>query len=184
MPLSNAEKTRRYRERQKAKKQAALKAPTPKTEIFRKPFFEFYPRDYQTGTQYVQSAELGGFEVPLFEDDSGPEVSTLDDLSDPYEPSGFSNPFGEHKGSSLGKAEIIIAMLLDSASDLAYMVNHYKQSEIKARIAEIEASDLSDPDARREAFAKVAAFERMLEDLGKETRWPLPVWKVDIPDIS
>lgn len=184
MPLSDAEKARRYRERQKAKKQAALKTPTPQSEIFKTPFFEFFPVEQQLGSQYVQSPELGGFEVPLFEDDGGPEVSTLDDLSNPLEPSGFSNPFGDSKGSSLGKAEIVIAMLLDAASDLAATVNDYKRSEISARIAEIEASDLSDPEVRRQAFDKVAALKRMLEELDKDTRWPLRVWKVDMPDLG
>lgn len=179
MPLSDAEKARRYRERVKAKKQAAMKQPTPPGEVFKRPFCEFYPVDVQVGSQYCQSLELGGFQPVLFQDDSGPEASTLDDLSDPIELSGSSNPFGESAGSSLGKAEVIIACLLDAAADLAAEVNAYKRSEIAARIAEAEVSDLADPDVRSAAFDRVVALKKMLADLDRETRWPLRVWKVE-----
>ena len=80
MALSNAEKVRRYRERQKARRQEELKQPTPPSGLFKIPFFEFFPVDDQVGSQYCQSLELAGVSPPLFEDDSGPEVTTLDDL--------------------------------------------------------------------------------------------------------
>ena len=180
MALSNAEKVRRYRERQKAKKQSELKQPTAPSEIYKTPFCEFFTHDEQLGSQYTQALELVGLEPVMFNDDSGPETSTLDDLHDDFEDTGTSNPFGDSKGSSLGKAEIVVASLLDAASDLASWINDYKKSEIKARIAELEASDLPDADARRDAFAKVAELNKMLEDLDKTIRWPLPVWKPDM----
>lgn len=180
MALSNAEKVRRYRERQKARKQDELKQPTAGREIFKTPFFEFFTPDQQLGSQYVQTLELAGIEPAMFNDDSGPEVSTLDDLTDDMEETGFSNPFGDSKGSSLGRAEILVASLLDAASDLASWINDYKKSEIKARIVELEASELPDAEARRDAFAKVAELTKMLADLDKTVRWPLPVWKPDM----
>lgn len=181
MPLSNAEKVRRYRERQKAKKQEELKQPTPPSEVFRKPFFEFFPVDEQLGAAYTQSLELAGIEPVMFNDDSGPETTTLDDLGDPFEDDGVSNPFGDLKGSSLGRAEVLIGCLLDAATDLAGWVSDYKKSEIKARIAEIEASDLPDAEARRAAFARVAELNRLLDELDKSIRWTMPQWKVDLP---
>lgn len=177
MALSNAEKVRRYRERQKAKKEAELKQPTARSEVFKTPFFEFFPVDEQTGSQYVQSLELGGIAPLLFEDDTGPEVSTLDELDEDDE---FANPFGESRGSSLGKAEVVVACLLDAASDLAAWINDYKKAEIKARISEIENADLPDADSRREAFAKVAELTNMLAELDKTVRWQLPIWKPDM----
>lgn len=184
MALSNAEKVRRYRERQKAKKEAELKQPTPRSEVFKKPFFEFFPVDDQTGSQYVQSLELAGVAPPLFQDDTGPEVSTLDDLNIDDEDDEFANPFGDSKGNSLGKAEVLVGCLLDAASDLASWINDYKKSEIKARIAEFEAAELPDADARRAAFAKVAELTNMLAELDKTIRWPLPVWKPDMKIYS
>ena len=50
MALSNAEKVRLYRERQKAKKQGDLKQPTPPTDISKMPFNEFFPIDDQVGS--------------------------------------------------------------------------------------------------------------------------------------
>ncbi|WP_131725727.1 hypothetical protein ACTTAL_13350 [Rhodobacter capsulatus] len=184
MALSNAEKVRRYRERQKAKKQEAMKTPTQNADLFKTPFFEVFTLDDQYDSQYVNSLELAGVQPLYFTDDSGPEACTLDDLSDPLEESGFSNPFGASKGSSLGKAEVLIGCLLDAASDLAHRVREYKQSEIRARIAEIEQADLSDPETRRAAFATVAELNAMLAELDKEFRYPIPKWKPDIPLLS
>lgn len=176
MALSNAEKVRRYRERQKAKKQDDLKKPTANTDLFRTPFFEFFTMDEQTGSQYVQSLELGGINPVMFEDDSGPEASTLDDI--PEEPDGSEHSvFGDSKGSSLGKAEVLISCLLSSAQGLASEVNHYKKTELRTRIAEIEAQDLTEPEDKRAAFAKMRELSEMLEDLDKELRWPIQVWK-------
>lgn len=180
MALSNAEKVKRYRERQKEKKQDELKQPPPPSTVFKKPFFEFFPVDQQLGAACTQSLELAGMTPVLFEDDSGPEASTLDDLNDGFEDTGASNPFAKSKGSSLGKAEVLIGCLLDAASDLAGWVSDYKKSEILARIAEIEASDLSDPEARRAAFEKVAILKSAYADFDKSIRWTMPQWKADI----
>lgn len=171
MALSNAEKVRRYRERQKEKKQSELKQPTPRSTLFRTPFFEFFTEDEQLGSAYMQSLEFAGFQPVPFDDDTGPEASTLDDLQD-------SDPFGAAKGSSLGKAEVIIGCLLDAANDLALRVRDYKRSEIQARIAEIEASDLSDAAVKKNAFAEVARLTKLLEQLDKQMRYSLPVYKV------
>lgn len=179
MALSNAEKVRRYRERQKARKQEELKKPTADSTTFRRPFFEFFSVDEQVGSQYAQALELAGIQPPIFDDDSGPEASTLDDLRDDLEEDGESNPFGQSRGTSLGRAEVLVGCLLDAASDLAAWINDYKKSEIKARLNELEASELSDVAERRAAFAQIKELNRMFDELGKTTRWPLPQWRVD-----
>ena len=181
MALSNAEKVKRYRERQKAKKQEALKQPTPASDVFKKPFFEFFPVDEQLGSAYAQSLELGGIQPLHFEDNTGPETTTLDDILDFDGKNDAANFFGEHAGTSLGKAEVLIGCLLDAATDLAGWVNAYKKSEIRARIAEIETSDLSDAEQKRAALTEVVRLNKLLDGLDKEIRWPLPVWKVDDP---
>lgn len=183
MALSNAEKVRRYRERQKAKKLEELKQPTPPTEIFNKPFFEFFTLDDQISSQYSQSLELAGIHPLSFEDDTGPESSTLDDLGT-VEDDDYLNPFGELEGNSLGRAEVLVGCLLDAASDLAAWINDYKKSEIKARIAELEMGDYPDPEAKRPAFAKVVELSKMLEELERMVRWPIPLWKLDLTVYS
>lgn len=182
MALSNAEKVRRYRERQKAKRQEQLKQPAPSSHLFRVPFFEFFSEDEQISSQYSQSLELAGIDPPTFDNDSGPEATTLDDLGDAQAEGGSLNPFGSSAGTSLGRAEVMIGCLLDAASDLAARVNDYKKAEIRARISELEAADTPDSEARREAFGKAAEMTQMLAELDKTVRWPLPVWKVEIKD--
>lgn len=179
MALSNAEKVRRYRERQKAKKQDDLKKPTERNDVFVTPFFKFFPIDEQVGSQFSQALELAGILPPVFEDDSGPETSTLDDLRDDFEKDSLSNPFGTAKGSSLGRAEVLVGCLLDAAYDLAGWINDYKKAEIADRIVDLENAELSDQDSKRAAFERVSELRKMLEDLEKSVRWQLPQWKVE-----
>lgn len=177
MALSDAEKARRYRERQKAKKLAEMKRPTGSSQDYKTPFFEYFPPDEQVSSQYAQSLELCGLEPLLFEDDTGPEASTLDTLHDGLGQGGSNSPFGEAQGSSLGKAEVIIGCLLDAASDLAHWVNAYKKAELQARISELEAADVPDVAERKQAFARAAELSKMLEGLDKTVRFQFPVWK-------
>lgn len=174
MALSNAEKVKRYRERQKEKKKEDMLKPEQKSNVFRKPFFEYFPVDQQISDAYCQSLELAGMEAVLFEDDTGPEVSTLDDMS----VEDAAQVFGALHGNSLGKAEVIIACLLDAASDLAFRVSDYKKVEITARIAELEQADLSDLDSRRKAIQEISELQAMLAELEKSIRITFPQWKV------
>lgn len=179
MALSNTEKVRRYRERQKQKKLEILKLPTPRSELYKQPFFEYFPESEQLGSAYVQSLELAGIQPLLFEDDSGPETVTLDDIREEDELV-HGSVFGVSEGSSLGKAEVLVGCLLDAAADLAGCINDYKKKEIKARIAELEAADLSTPEAKREAFSKMSELTDVLAELEKEVRWPIPVWRPEL----
>lgn len=103
----------------------------------------------------------------------------MDDLRDNFEEIGNSNPFGDAKGNSLGKAEVLIGCLPDATSGLADWVNVFRKTEINSRIAEIEASAPSDPRARHNAFAEVARRRNLLDQLDNPTRWPLATWKAD-----
>ena len=76
------------------------------------------------------------------------------------------------------KAEIMVGQLIDAAASLARIVNDYKRDEIDVRIAEIEQSDLSTPDAKKKAFADMARLKKMRDQLDKQVRWTFPQWKV------
>ncbi|OOY31264.1 hypothetical protein [Thioclava sp. F36-6] len=177
MALTNAEKVRLHRERQKARKQEDLKKPSSQSDLFQKPFYEFFPVDEQVGSSFAQSLELCGISPPLIEDDSGPEAVTLDTLESPSEEGGHSNPFRSSKGTSLGRAEVTVGCLIEAARDLAIQIRDYKKSEIEARIGEIEASDLSDPDARKRAFEEAARLRKLLDEFDKQLRLSFPTWK-------
>lgn len=167
MALSNAEKVRAYRERKKAQRNAEMKQAdaAPIASVMRTPFFEFYS-DSITG-DFEIPMYLAGAEPPSFVSD-GPAVFShrLDGLEVPEAP------------NSLARAEIAVGCLIDAAAELARMVNEYKQSEIKSRIAEIEQSDLSDPETKRKALADIVRLQKMLDQLSKQVRWTFPQWKV------
>lgn len=172
MPNANAEAQRRWRQRQKEKKKADLrKAEGAPQEVFQTPFFEFLGDFCYSGSDYNVSLDLAGIEPPQIEDDRGPEAYTLD------EGAIAAGLFKDAKGS-LGRAEVLVGCLVAAAVDMAHQINDYKRTEIKARLAEIEAADLSDPETRKAALKDVARLNKMLDQLDKQVRWTFPQWKV------
>ncbi|MBL4917441.1 hypothetical protein [Szabonella alba] len=173
MAMTNAEKVRRYRERQKQKEtQESLTV----TGVFQAPFFKFVGEDGPGELSEVeQNLAHIGFECPVFDDDRGPECFNLDGTFDPSDRDNY--PFRDVHGS-LGRAELMVGMLTEAARSLAYQISAYKRSEIKARLAEIEASDLSEPEAKKAALKEAARLNKMLDQLDKQVRWTFPQWKV------
>lgn len=168
MALSNAEKVRRYRERQKEReKQASLTL----SGVFKRPFFETLPEDYHLRSDFSDNFEFMGLPTPEFKDDRGPEAYT------DYSPEIAGDQFAENPGS-LGRAELMVTALIEAAQDLAWHVADYKRQEIKARLAEIEASDLSEPEVKKTALKEAARLNKMLDQIDKQVRWTFPQWKV------
>ena len=174
MALSNADKVRRYRERQKVAKRE--KDRELAQEIYRKPFFEFFAPYERSFSELQLYFDMMGLDVPHFVDDSGPkslsgEVETLSNKDD-------AHGFQSYKGS-LGKAEVIMGALQSAAVELASIIQEYKISEIKARIGEAEAADFNDPVTKKAALAEILRFNKMLEQLqDKQVKWPIPQWRV------
>lgn len=176
MALSNAEKGRRFRARELEKKKA-VSAPGSLSGILRKPFFEWADETgaLSAGSNYGVGLDQCGLSAPVFTDDSGPKSYTgdIETLHEPFPDSPFVAP-----SNSLARAEVMVGSLIDAAKDVAQAVNDYKQSEIKARIAEIEQSDLSDAETKRKALADIVRLQKMLDQLSKQVRWTFPQWKV------
>lgn len=170
MANANAEAQRRWRQRQKEKKKEGLKKATPVPEVFKAPFYEFLG-DFCISSDFELALELAGIAVPQFNDDRGPEAFSLDQGAE--EAGAFSA-----SPRSLGRAEIMVGCLITAAADLAVQVNEYKRAEIKARLEEIEASDLSEPETKKAALKEVARLNRMLDQLTKQVRITFPQWKV------
>jgi len=162
---SPAEYQKAYRERRKISAEALERSLAP--SLYRQPLFSFRG---EHGTPDL------GFYVDVlgenwwsYEDDNGivpAEAFTLvqEDL--------------DKASNSLGKAEFVIATLLDAAVELAQWVNDYKLSEINARIEELEQADLSDPAAKKQALANIVTLTKIRDELSKSVRWTLPQWKV------
>ncbi len=170
MAMTPAEKQRAYRNRQMHMKKEDLKQVAGPADAFKAPFFQHLPEDYDYSSGFADAFELMGIETPKFDDDSGPESFSLDAGA---EDAGI---FKETPGS-LGRAEIMVGCLISAALDLSQMVNDYKRSEIKARMAEIEASDLSETEAKKAALKEAARLQKMLDQLDKQVRWTFPQWK-------
>lgn len=165
-----AEYQREYRAR---KKKAEIAQSAPSDEIFRTPFFKRFPRGYSNWVNYL---DIAGIEAPAFENDDGP-ASKSGMIEYDLESGGTDNPYIDYR-HSVGRAEVMLEHMLYAAGELAAILNGYKQSEIKARIAEIEQSDLSDPETRRKALADIPRLQKMLDQLSKQVRWTFPQWKV------
>lgn len=153
-----------------------LDMPDSTYDYLREPFYQWLERtngggEWDTAMWHFDASAIP---QPEFTDDSGPhsidgdieELKTAD--YDPY--AGYER--------SIGKMEHLIDNMLASALLLAQIVNDYKVGELRARIAEIEQSDLSDPETKRKALADIVRLQKMLDQLSKQVRRTLPEWKV------
>jgi hypothetical protein len=140
------------------------------------PFYQWLERthgggEWETAMWHFDASALP---QPEFTDDSGPrsidgEVELM--KSDDYDPyAGYER--------SIGRMECLIDNMLASALLLTHIVNDYKSGELRARIVEIEQSDLSDPEKKRKALADIVRLQKMLDQLSKEVRRTFPQWKV------
>lgn len=175
MALTNAQIQRRYRERQKQKRLAALRSPDSGSISFLRRSFEGYLHEDGGRIPDLEMAlELAGIVAPVFTDDLGPthhaNPNAWEDLVD--------DPFPEATQNSSGRAEVMVGLLIEAARALAFTVNEYKQSEIKERLAEIEQSDMSDPEQRKHALSETVRLTKTLEHLQGSVRWTFPQWKV------
>lgn len=167
MAKSAAERKRISRER--AKREVIISA-KPDDHIFDAPFFEFFKHRTDGFSDWCMYFDMAGVNAPTIEDDSDPK-SLMGDLEQYDVYRGYKR--------SIGRAEIMLAALLDAAGELARIINDYKRREIGERIREIEASDLSGADARKEALARMVRFQKMLDQLDKEVRWTFPQWRTN-----
>ncbi|WP_417278395.1 hypothetical protein [Celeribacter sp.] len=171
MAKSSAERQREYMER---KRQREVEANASIKGVYAVPFFEYFNEDRRGYLSELNMAlDIAGIEMPEFENDLGPKHFALNDVLDGVDAPEYSDDVG-----SLGRAEVMIGSLIDAARVFADMVNDNKRTEIKARLAEIEAADLSDPETRKAALKDVARLNKMLDQLDKQVRWTFPQWKV------
>lgn len=179
MVKTPAERQREYMLRKQQKEKLASRE---NVEPFKVPFHKFW-EESGDWTGFSLPLALAGIETPEFDDDRGPEHFVLphavDGLNAPFDP---NDPFDRRAGvsgyGSIGRAEVMIDCLLDAAASLASSVQHYKTREIMTRLAELEASDLSDAETKKAALKESARLNKMLDQLNKQVRHTLPQWKV------
>lgn len=169
MTNANAEAQRRWRQRQKEKKQAELtQAPTGVGDLLQTPFYQFKAVQRPYDASYEFAARMAGNKDPMmFRVDGGYDPDDDDD-EDPH--------YGLN-GSYRLAAETV-GHLIMAAKALSSDLNEYLGAELKMRVAELEASDLSDPDAKKAALQHAARLNKMLDQLDKQVRITFPQWKV------
>lgn len=168
MAKSNAERLREFKaRREEEEKRASLTL----AGVFKTPFYQFLPEDFDCSSDFSDCLEFIGIPVPEFKDDRG-----LEDVTHYNED--LASKMIEPNLGSLGRAEVMITAFTEAAEFLAKEVNAYKRSEITARLAEIEASDLSEPQTKKAALKEAARFNKMLDQLDKQVRHTFPQWKV------
>lgn len=174
MAMTNAEKVRAHRERKKAQEQVRAKQ-AERLSIFDQPAEPFY-RWYEGGSDFQMCLDIAGIEAPAIEDDSDPKSAT-GEIEPIFADNPEDSPYYNAKGS-LARAEIMVGALISATVELADLINRYKRKEITARIHEIETSNLSDPDTRKQALADIVRLKKMLDQLNKQVRWTFPQWKL------
>jgi hypothetical protein len=168
------------KERKKAQIERERKALARKVDetypYLKTPFFEHLERD-GNWSSVEMCFDLLGIDPPVFEDDRGPEdfaseacFSTDEDLVEAF----------QNSEKSVGRAEVMVDMLLDAAMELSHIINRYKQDELLKRREELEKSDLSEPNRRGEALEAAAEIAKLQGELQKNVRRTLPVWRVKL----
>lgn len=170
MALTPAEKQKRYRDRQRAKKEVELKRPESidGKSLYKQPFYEWLEDD-DSWSCAVMNFDIAGIEPPLFHDDSDPQSfeGEIEKSDGPLAPG----------GGSLARAEILVGQLIDAAGEIAESINNYKRHELKMRISELEQRDLSDPAIRKQALADIVRLQKMRDQLSKRVRFTFQQWK-------
>lgn len=170
MAKSAAERKREQREREKNARRAA---PDMANDFLRTPFFEAEAGRLSDLNFYF---DLMGMEMPSIDDDSAPR--SLDGMFEEdtaRDPQSYPDVYGAFPKNSLGKAESWVANMLEIVTELADTINRYKLEEIEARIAEIEAADLSDPVVKARALEDIVTLREIKAKLdGKTFRRSFP----------
>jgi hypothetical protein len=162
MALTPAEKQKRYRERKE--KEAQVRAHETNS-FLKQPFDEWLGN--------LWSDEIT-FDLDLVGVQSVGDFPGNGDI-DPF----WKEEWGEGPNrGAIGAAERMVGVLGEAAYNLARRINQYKSEEIAARIAEIEAADLTDPAVKKQALADIAKLTKYRDELSKSVRWTLPQWKV------
>lgn len=174
MARTPAESQKLYRERLKAKKEQESRL-TITSDVFKRPFWQAWTGELEgQAFDFSTYLEQAGMVAPEFLNNDGPEVFAPDH----YPLRDMDALFPDRSHGSLLRAEEMVGSLKEAAEALAKLVHDYKHNEIKARLAEIEASDLSAPETKKAALKEAARLNKMLDQLEKQVRITFPQWKV------
>lgn len=160
---------------ERKRKSLALKAERerlagdPTDKIATTPFNEWVngegEADYEEVRTSLKWAGIAPKGIPAFDADDDPGYDSTYDVGLPNR-------------RSIGRAERMIENLLDAATGLASIVNAYKKAQVEKSIADLEARDLSDPNAKKAALAEIIRLSRLRDRLEKQVRHTMPEYRV------
>lgn len=171
MAISNAEAQRRWRQRQKEKRAKEFKQAEDLHWYVKGDFENFLCTEDRNGGDYPIALEMLGFEYQPFTDGSMP-YEIPDYQLDP------ENPAEKGFFTGIGRAEVSVVWLIEAAKALSASLNAFKLKEIDSRIKEIEAAELTDTAAKKQALKDIVRLNKMRDQLTKQVRITLPQWKV------
>ena len=144
MALSAKERKRRQMERQREQLEEMSDSTYP---FLRQPFCNYLEEEPEW-TNVDMCFDLLGINAPMIEDDRGPKEFAAPGV---FDEETLEAQFGRYPGS-IGRAEMMIGILLDAVANMAFVVNTYKKEELRKRLAEIEEGDFADPASRKQAL--------------------------------
>lgn len=158
MALTPAERTRAFRERQKAAQQAALKTPTKAAAYVQGKFSEFI------GNRTLEFDEnLDAYGIRIM-------GTGLDEELQQFE----TEHQHEAPLTSLERSMALVGVFIDAAKELSELVNAFKLQEIERAIEHAIklSADLprGDVDALKASFAEIERLKAIRSDLRKPTR--------------
>lgn len=173
MALTQTEKNRRYRAKQREIRDTERRQPIEKQEttFFRTPFFQWLEEDGNWSDVALAFTSVG-LEAPRFDDDRGAFSSDPEEFEGAnWEP--MPNPYST-ASNSLGRATMMVGVLMDAAASFASLVNRYMISELQQRIMELDKSVAENPEIVRLARA---ALDQQIKDLQKPEIIRVKKWK-------
>ncbi|MCM2504105.1 hypothetical protein NDN16_10520 [Aureimonas altamirensis] len=162
MALTSAQKQQRFRERQKAKEDAEA---AEMATYIRRPFSEFFTehKDHDWNSSVEEMADHAGLILPNLESEEFKE----------FEENHLADFEWANRGA-MTRAMLLRAAFYEGYRVLTDMLNQYQREEIEARIAEIEAADLSDPAVKKQALGEIVKLNKLLDKLKKTERLSFP----------
>lgn len=170
MAQTPAERKKKERERRKTELIAMSDEAYPHLS---EPFSQWLERtegygDWSSATFHLDAI---GLQHPEFPDDRGPDWMDYGETEHPDD----YHPYAGYK-ASIGRAEAFVDHMIAAATNMAFVINRYKREQLAAKVRELEAADLTDPEARKQAFDDMVRIRKMLEQLEKMTRVTFHEW--------
>jgi len=170
MALTNSERQRKFREKKKEVERSAPDEASLAQEIA--------PMSFSAFLKGYEDWESGKHNELMFIGETLDSIGqAFPDLEVDKDPEWRPEWSVENKGS-LGRAERMVDGWIDCAKTLSELINQFKVERVNRALEILSASDMSDPERRKQVLAKIVKLEKVKERLQKEVRHSFRVTSV------